>query len=259
MAAELLQSRAGQTLVLTLSDPEHRNALGPEIYATGQDALTMAAGDAGIRSVVITGAGGVFSAGGKLQRLLANRAAEPDVQAHSIEGLHQWIRAIARCPKPVIAAVDGAAAGAGFSLALACDLLVAAEDAVMVMAYSTIALSPDGGASWNLAHLVPRQLATELLMCGTRISAQRLHELGVVNQVVAKGSALTAALALAGRLNARAPNALSSIKSLIRQAGGRDLNQQLDQEREHFVNNLHHANAGIGIDAFLNKTTPTYP
>ena len=258
MAAELLQSRVGQTLLLTLSDPQHRNALGPEIYASGQDALAMAASDDGIRSVVITGAGALFSAGGKLQRLQANRAEEPAVQARSIEGLHQWIRAITRCPKPVIAAVEGAAAGAGFSLALACDLLVAAEDAALIMAYSNIALSPDGGASWSLAHLMPRQLATELLMCGARISAQRLHELGVVNQVVAKGAALPAALALAGRLNARAPNAISSIKSLIWQAAGHDLDQQLDQEREHFVKNLHHANAGIGIEAFLNKTTPTY-
>lgn len=254
MAAELHQSRSGQTLVLTIANPEHRNALGPEIYAAGQDALTMAGSSADIRSVVITGAGGVFSAGGNLQRLQANRAAAPEVQAQSIEGLHQWIRSIARCPKPVIAAVEGAAAGAGFSLALACDLLVAADDAVMVMAYSTIALSPDGGGSWSLAQALPRQLVTELLMCGNRISAQRLQELGVVNQVCPSGTALQMALALAGRLNARAPNALASIKTLTRQACGLDLNQQLDQERDHFVRNLHHANAGIGITAFLNKT-----
>eukprot|EP01036_Dinobryon_divergens_P006630 gene6630-8803_t len=139
-----------QTLVLTIDNPEHRNALGPEIYAAGQDALTMASADAGIRSIVITGANGVFSAGGNLHRLQANRAQAPEAQAESIEGLHQWIKSIAHCPKPVIAAVEGAAAGAGFSLALACDLLVAADDAVMVMAYSSIALSPDGGGSWSL-------------------------------------------------------------------------------------------------------------
>ena len=114
MAAELHQSRSGQTLILTISNPEYRNALAPEIYAAGQEALTMASADAGIRSIVITGASGVFSAGGNLQRLLANRAEAPAIQAQSIDGLHQWIRSIAHCPKPVIAAVEGAAAGAGF-------------------------------------------------------------------------------------------------------------------------------------------------
>jgi enoyl-CoA hydratase/carnithine racemase len=258
MAAELHQSRSGQTLILTISNPEHRNALGPEIYAAGRDALTMASSSADIRSIVITGAGGVFSAGGNLQRLQANRAAAPEVQAQSIDGLHQWIRSIVHCPKPVIAAVEGAAAGAGFSLALACDLLVVADDAVLVMAYSSVALSPDGGGSWNLSQALPRQLVTELLMCGSRISAQRLYELGVVNQVGPSGTALKMAMALAERLNGRAPNALASIKTLTRQACGQDLNQQLDQEREHFVSNLHNPNAGIGITAFLNKTTPNY-
>ncbi|NBT54683.1 MAG: enoyl-CoA hydratase [Betaproteobacteria bacterium] len=258
MAAALHQSRSGQTLVLTIANPEYRNALGPEIYAAGQDALSMASKDAGIRSIVITGDGGVFSAGGNLQRLQANRAQAPEVQAQSIEGLHQWIKSIAHCPKPVIAAVEGAAAGAGFSLALACDLLVAADDAVMVMAYSSVALSPDGGGSWSLAQALPRQLVTELLMCGNRISAQRLHELGVVNQVGPRGTALQMAMALAEGLNARAPNALASAKTLTRQACANGLDQQLDHERDHFVRNLHHANADIGITAFLNKTTPTY-
>jgi len=258
MAAELHQSRSGQTLVLTIANPEHRNALGPEIYAAGLSALSMASTDAGIRSIVITGAGGVFSAGGNLQRLQANRTQAPEVQAQSIEGLHQWIKSIAHCPKPVIAAVEGAAAGAGFSLALACDLLVTADDAVMVMAYSSVALSPDGGGTWSLAQALPRQLVTELLMCGNRISTRRLHELGVVNQVGPSGTALKMAMALAETLNARAPNAMASAKTLTRQAYAQDMNQQMDQERDHFVNNLHHANAGIGITAFLNKTTPRY-
>ncbi len=90
--------------------------------------------------------------------------------------------------KPVIAAVDGAAAGAGFSLALACDLIVAAEDAKFVMSYARVGLTPDGGGSWFLAQALPRQLATEVLIEGKPIGATRLHELGVVNKLAKPGA-----------------------------------------------------------------------
>jgi len=258
MPAELKSTSHGQTMVLTLSNPEHRNALGPDIYAAGVEALNVAESSADVRSVIVVGEGAIFSAGGNLQRLLANRQQPPEIQAGSIEGLHSWIEAIRAFPKPVIAAVEGAAAGAGFSLALACDFLVAATNAVFVMAYSNIALSPDGGGSWSLARALPRQLVTELMMCGERISAQRLHELGVVNRLADAGGALTEALALAAKLNDRAPNALASIKELVNEASHNTLSGQLAAERDHFVRNLHHANAGIGIAAFLSKQTPRF-
>lgn len=258
MTAELKRSSEGQTLVLTLSNPEHRNALGPEIYTEGIEALSLAEASADIRTVVLVGEGKLFSAGGNLQRLQANRQQPASVQAQSIEALHNWIEAIRTFPKPVIAAVEGAAAGAGFSLALACDFVVAADNAVFVMAYSNIALSPDGGASWSLARALPRQLVTELLMCGERVTAQRLHDLGLVNRVTPPGAALSEALALAARLNERAPNALASIKTLINDAAHTPLVEQLARERDHFVRNLHHVNAGIGISAFLTKTTPRF-
>lgn len=258
MTAEIKRSSVGQTLVLTISNPEHRNALGPEIYTEGIEALALAERSADVRSVLIVGEGKVFSAGGNLQRLQNNRQQPAAVQAQSIDTLHAWIEAIKTFPKPVIAAVEGAAAGAGFSLALACDLIVAAENAVFVMAYSSIALSPDGGASWNLVRALPRQLVTELLMCGERISPQRLNALGLVNRLAPAGGALAQALALASQLNERAPNALTSIKSLVNDAAHAPLEAQLARERDHFVRNLHHANAGIGISAFLNKTTPIY-
>ncbi|MRD48416.1 enoyl-CoA hydratase [Caenimonas koreensis DSM 17982] len=258
MAAEIKSTSQGQTMVLTLSNPELRNALGPEMYAAGVEALSIAESNAEVRSVVITGEGTMFCAGGNLQRLKANRELPPEVQAQSIEGLHSLIEAIRTFPKPVIAAVEGAAAGAGFSLALACDLIVAADNAVFVMSYSSVALSPDGGGSWNLTHALPRQLASELLMAGERIGAQRLNELGVVNRVTVPGEAMAQALALADRLNERAPNALASIKELINDAPGATLTAHLASERDHFVKNLHHANAGIGIEAFLVKTKPNY-
>jgi enoyl-CoA hydratase/carnithine racemase len=258
MTAQLIGSSVGSTLILTLSNPEFRNALGPEMYAAGVEALNAAESNPEVRSVIITGADGLFSAGGNLQRLQANRQKSPEHQAQSIEGLHNWIEAIRAFPKPVIAAVEGAAAGAGFSLALACDLIVAARDSLFVMAYSNIALSPDGGASWSLSRAVPRQLASELLMCGERMGAERLHALGVVNRLSEPGQAMTVALALADNINARAPNAMASIKELLSEADGSNLNQQLARERDHFVKNLHHPNAGIGISAFLNKQKPTY-
>jgi enoyl-CoA hydratase/carnithine racemase len=235
-----------------------RNALGPDMYAAGIEALNVAETNPEIRSVIITGEGSHFCAGGNLQRLQGNREKPREAQAQSIEGLHSWMEAIRTCPKPVIAAVEGAAAGAGFSLALMCDMIVAARDSIFVMAYSSIALSPDGGGSWSLSQSLPRQLASELLLLGERIGAERLHALGLVNRISETGHALTDALQLADRINARAPNAMSSIKELINDAGTHNLTTHLAQERDHFVTNLHHANAGIGIAAFLNKEKPVY-
>lgn len=259
MAAELRSASEGRTMVLTISNPDHRNALGPEIYAAGVEALNAADSNPEVRSVVLTGAGSTFCAGGNLQRLLDNRSRPPEVQAQSVEGLHGFVEAIRTFPKPVIAAVEGAAAGAGFSLALACDFIVAADNAVFVMAYSSVALSPDGGGTWSLAHALPRAVASELLMCGERIGAPRLHALGVLNRVTAPGEALQEAVALAARLNERAPNALASIKELLNDAATAPFTAQLAAERDHFVRNLHHANAGIGIEAFLAKKPPRYP
>lgn len=258
MTGQLKSAVHGQTLVLTLSNPTLRNALGPEMYTAGIEALNAAESNSEIRSVIITGEGAHFCAGGNLQRLLANRKQAKEVQAQSIDGLHTWMEAIHTFPKPVIAAVEGAAAGAGFSLVLMCDLVVAARDSIFVMAYSSIALSPDGGGSWNLLQALPRQIAAELMLLGERISADRLHALGSINRLVESGTALTQALDLAERINARAPNAMQSIKELINDATNQSLHMHLAQERDHFVNNLHHANSGIGISAFLNKEKPIY-
>ena len=258
MAAELRSTVEGRTMVLTISNPEHRNALGPEMYAAGVEALNIAETNPDVRCVVLTGEGETFCAGGNLQRLQANRQKPPEVQAQSIEQLHSWVEAIRTFPKPVIAAVEGPAAGAGFSLALACDLIVAARNAVFVMAYSSVALSPDGGGSWSLAQALPRQLVNELLMSGERIGAQRLHELGVVNRLCDAGQALGTALEWSEKLAARAPNVMTSIKELVSEAGAHDLSTHLAAERDHFVKNLHHPNGGTGIAAFLNKQVPRY-
>lgn len=206
--------------------------------------------------MVLTGEGGVFSAGGNLQRLQTQRVQDLPAQQASITALHDWIEAIRTYPKPVIAAVEGSAAGAGLALVLACDLVVAARSARFATAYARVGLSPDGGTSWHLARALPRALAAELLMCGDLVEAERLHALGLVNRLADTGQALQAALDLADTLHGRAPNALASCKELLDEAAHQPLSAQLDLERAHFLRNLTHANAGEGIAAFLDKRTP---
>ncbi|MGB4410992.1 MAG: enoyl-CoA hydratase-related protein, partial [Burkholderiaceae bacterium] len=151
MSDRLLSSQVDQTMILTISNPDFRNALGPNLYAAGIEALNAAETNPDIRSVIITGEGAHFCGGGNLNRLLENRAQSAAAQEESIDGLHTWMESIRTFPKPVIAAVEGAAAGAGLSLALSCDFIVAADNANFVMAYSNVGLSPDGGGSWAIA------------------------------------------------------------------------------------------------------------
>lgn len=258
MPATLSSQTHGQTLVLTWSNPELRNAMGPDIYAAAMEALNAVECNTDIRSVVLTGAGQTFSAGGNLQRLQHNRSHEPAAQQASINALHGWIDTLRTFPKPVIAAVEGSAAGAGFSVALACDFIVAARDAQFIMSYSRVGLSPDGGASFHLPLAMPRQFATELLMLGERVGTERLHQMGVVNRISESGEALACALQLAEQLNAQAPNVLASTKELLAQAPQATLAQQLNAESEHFMRNLRDGNAEEGITAFLAKRKPTY-
>jgi len=248
----------GATLVLTISHPPSRNSINAEICTAAIEAFNAADSNPDVRSIILCGEASYFSCGVEPGLWLAQRREGPRSQIELSDALQGWTEAIHSCSKPVIAAVEGNCSGAGFSLALACDLIVSAANSVFVMAYSSIALSPDGGGSWSLSRLVPRQLATELLMCGERIGAERLHQMGIVNRITEPGYALEQALAWSQQINARAPNALASVKELLSEADGHSLNAQLALERDHFVKNLHHANAGIGIAAFLNKEKPKY-
>ncbi|CAB3767800.1 oxepin-CoA hydrolase, alternative type [Paraburkholderia solisilvae] len=261
MTAELLATRPAEseaTLVLTLSNPGARNALHPDMYAAGIEALETAERDASVRAIVLTGADQFFCAGGNLHRLLENRAKDASVQAASIDLLGEWIATLRASTKPVIAAVEGAAAGAGFSLALACDLIVAADDAKFVMSYAQVGLTPDGGGSWFLTHALPRQLATEVLLEGKPIGATRLYELGVVNRLAKTGTVRDAALAWADELGKLSPHATAQIKSLIGAAGTQPLDAHLVAERDSFVASLQHRDALEGISAFLDKRVPHF-
>ena len=256
--ARLLSARRGRVLVLTISNPRARNALAPALYPAAVAALDEAATDDGIGAVVLTGEGEHFCGGGNLNRLRAQRDLPADGQIASLNALHEWVMAMRACPKPVLAAVEGAAAGGGFSVCLGCDLIVAAEDAKFVMSYVKVGLSPDGGGSDSLAHALSPQAALELLLDGAPVTAARLHALGVVNRVVARGRALDEALAWAERLAQGPAQAQARIKRLVYAARGRTRQAQLDAERDTFIESLYHDECGEGIAAFLDKRAPRF-
>lgn len=258
MPAELRSERRDGSLLLTLSDPATRNALSEEVCAAGIESLNVAEADDEIRVVVLQGAGADFCAGGDVQRLIGHRDAAPDAQRAALDALHHWILALRACPKPVIASVEGAAAGAGFALALACDLIVAADDARFVLTQARLGLSPAGGASWHLARALPRSMLLQLAWLAEPVSARRLEALGLVQRVTTPGQALDGALELARRLAQAAPNALASVKELAGLALEHDLPTQLAQERELFRANLLHANGGEGLKAYVEQRKPRF-
>jgi enoyl-CoA hydratase/carnithine racemase len=258
MSSELKTERHGSTLVLTVSDPATRNTLSAQAISAGVEALNVAESSDEIRAVVLRGDGAHFCAGGNLHGLATRRQEGPAAQVQMLDQLHQFIEALRAFPKPVIAAVEGAAAGAGFSLALACDLIVAAEDARFVLSYSRVGLSPDGGSTWHLGNALPRQLVQQWVWLAEPVSARQLQAHGLVNWVSESGQALTEALNVAERLAAMAPNAVASAKELLQQAPTASLGQQLDAERNHFVANLFHLNGGEGLQAFFDKRPPRF-
>jgi enoyl-CoA hydratase/carnithine racemase len=258
MSAEIQASRHEATLILTLSNPGAKNALHPDMFAAAIEALSTAERDDSIRAVILTGADHFFCAGGNLHTLLELRARDRSDQADAVDSLRGWIEAIRDCPKPVIAAIEGAAAGAGFSLALACDLIVAGSSTKFSMSYVRVGLTPDGGASWFLTQMLPRQLATEILIEGKPVLAQRLHDLGVINRIVADGTTLDAALAWADELAALSAHAVARIKSLVGEAREHVLPEHFEAEKFSFVDSLNHADALEGINAFLERRPPHY-
>lgn len=251
LGATLRTHREGAVLVFTLSNPVARNAMNPAIYRAAAQAIRATAGFRTVRAIVLRGEGAHFSGGGDLKRLARQRKLPASEQQGHLDALHEWIMALQEAPQPVIAAVEGAAMGGGFSLCLACDLIVAAEDAQFAMSYVNVGLSPDGGATDSLARALPPQAALEMLLDGTPVSAARLQGWGVVNKVVQHGAAYGVALEWAQQL-ARGPfDAQARIKRLLHEARGRSRREQLDAERESFVATLYGEESGERIQKFL--------
>jgi enoyl-CoA hydratase/carnithine racemase len=258
MSEALMVRTEGAVRILVNSNPAARNALRPELYDALSAALLDAARDPEIGAIVLVGDGGFFCAGGDLNQLATRRALPPEQRRAKIERLHDLIRAIRACPKPVIAAVEGGAAGAGMSLALACDMLVAAQDAFFAVSYVKVGLTPDGGATSFLAQFLSRQVLTELCLTGERIAATRLHQLGAVNRLAEPGQALQQAVALAAGIGKGPANAGARIKLLCQNAGHASLHDQLDLEAQLMAESQGDDEAAEGIRAFFEKRAPDF-
>ena len=248
----------GDRLVVVNMNATKRGALSADLYSVIARAMAEAA-QPRIRAVILTSEGGFFCAGGDLTMLIERRDLSEAERRDRIEGLHDLIRAIRTAPVPVIAAIEGGAAGAGASLALACDLIVAAKGARFVAAYVKAGLVPDGGLTASLARLIPRSAAMEMCLLGRPVTAERLAELGVVNQLVEAGGADAGADALADAL-ARGPrDAQRVIRGLVSDAYQTPEAAQLDAERDAMARALGSAEAAEGIQAFLDKRPPDFP
>ncbi|MFE9106959.1 enoyl-CoA hydratase/isomerase family protein [Actinomadura geliboluensis] len=202
----------GAARVLTLNRPEARNAVDLPTRERLLAELRRAADDPAVRAIVLTGAGGTFSAGGDVRSM--EGAAPDDVRAR-LAPLHEAVRLIATCGTPVIAAVEGAAAGLGVSLAAVCDHVVAAEDARFVAAFGKVGLVADGGLLWTLPRRVGMGRAKEMLVFGRTVPAPRAYEIGLADSLAPPGGALDAALGLAAESAALAPLSVAAAKQLL--------------------------------------------
>lgn len=254
----LITRREGAVLILSNNNPAARNALTPGFYNGLTEALHAAACDPTVGAVVVTGEGGHFCSGGDLRQIATRRELPIAERRLKLEGLHNLVRALRDCPKPVIMAVEGAAAGAGLSLALAGDMLVAAKNAQFSVAYVKVGLTPDGGATALLAEFVSRQVLTELCLTGERVSGERMQQLGVVNRLTEPGDALATALRLAEQVAAGPDLAMARIKHLCRVAPRNTLEQQLELEALYMPLSQETEESREGVNAFLQKRAPDY-
>jgi enoyl-CoA hydratase/carnithine racemase len=201
--------------VLTLDRPEARNAIDIPTRHELLNGLRAAVADPAVRALVITGAGGTFSAGGDVRTM---DGATSDQAKERLVPVHRAIRLITTCGLPVVAAVEGAAAGLGVSLAAACDHVVAAEDARFVAAFGRIGLVADGGLLWTLPQRVGLGRAKELLVFGRTVTASRAYEIGLADSLAPPGKALDAALERAAEAAALAPLSIAATKRVLARA-----------------------------------------
>lgn len=241
---------------LTLNRPAALNALTVPVKVALLEALRSIAADRSVRAVILTGAGRAFCAGQDLAERDDPAAAPLDVELR--ERYHPIIRALRTMDQPVIAAVNGVAAGAGASLAFACDLRIAADGARFLLAFGRIGLVPDSGATWFLPRLVGHARATEIALLGDPLEAAAGLRLGVVSKVVPGEALLAEARAMAERLAAGAPDAIAATKRALERSWSVDLDAALDEEARLQGIAGNSADHAEGLAAFREKRPPRF-
>ncbi|SEG98763.1 2-(1,2-epoxy-1,2-dihydrophenyl)acetyl-CoA isomerase [Nonomuraea solani] len=249
---------ADAVATITLDRPDAMNSLTAELKEALIGALRRASGDAAVRAVLLTGSGRAFCAGQDLREHAGNLEAGRGLAGTVREHYNPIVELITTMAKPVVAAVNGVAAGAGASLAFACDLRVASEKAKFALAFSGIGLAPDSGASWTLQRLVGQGRAAELMLLGEPLDAARALELGLVTRVVPADDVLKTARELAMRLAQGPTLAYAATKRALTYAATHSLTDALAMEadiQDVCVATRDHQNA---TRAFLAKERPTF-
>ena len=254
MADDVLTSRDGAVLTITLNRPEVYNAFNREVHAALHEALTEAQ-DPTIRSVVVTGAGKGFCAGQDLKEFGAVSAS---IREALEETYHPNVRLVRALEKPVIAAVNGPAAGAGLSFACACDVRVASDAATFVPGFVGIGLVPDSGGTWFIHRLLGFARAFEWMCANTRLSATEALDWGLVSEVVPTASFESRVAELAAEWAARPTLAVGRTKQLFEHAFSASLEEQLALEAELQQASVATADFREGVGAFLEKRPPTF-
>ncbi|HSC72924.1 MAG TPA: enoyl-CoA hydratase-related protein [Gaiellaceae bacterium] len=247
--AEVETTRDGAVLTITLNRPDVLNAFNTEMHRALAAALRDAR-DGGVRAVVITGAGRGFCVG---QDLTEFREAPGDIGSRLRENYHPNVRAIRALEKPVIAAVNGAAAGAGMSLACACDLRIAADSATFVPAFINIGLIPDSGGSYFVTRILGPARAFEWLASGKRLTAAEAHGWGLVSEVVGLDALGARVAELAAQLAELPTRGVGMTKRLLDHAVTATLDEQLEREAQLQAAATQTDDFREGVAAFLEK------
>lgn len=246
-------------MTLTLNRPERLNSFNDAMHRQLAGFLTQAERDDSIRCLLITGAGRGFCAGQDLNDRNVDPAGDAPDLGYSVEAFYNpLVRRLARLPKPVIAAVNGVAAGAGATLALGCDMVIAARSASFVMAFSKLGLIPDCGGTWFLPRVAGRARAMGLALTGGKLSAEQAAEWGMIWQLVEDADLHDTSIALARHFATQPTYGLGLIKQALLAAEHNTLDQQLDVERDYQRLAGRSADYREGVAAFLAKRTPQF-
>lgn len=259
MTETVLTALADGVLVLTLNRPEKLNAFNVDMHLALQAGLHRAHDDAAVRAVLLTGAGRGFCAGQDLGDRDPSKATEaPDLGATLDIYYNPTIRLIRALEKPVVCAVNGVAAGAGANIALACDIVLAAQSAKFVQAFSKIGLVPDAGGSWSLSRILGEPRAKALALTAEPLPAAKAADWGLIWKAVEDAALMDEATALAKTLAAGPTLGLGLTKRLIHSAADNSLDQQLDLERDLQRRAGRSADYAEGVSAFLQKRKPEF-